>query len=217
MEIKQKNIKVKDVFKGFKDSGEDGVVGYNGKLDIISGTITSTATAGYPLNVMYWVKTSEKEKYEVLDGQQRTLSIMEFLQNNFSVNIGVEKIAQNYSGLSKEQKDKIDNYELLVYICDGSEDEKLEWFKTVNIAGEELTDQELRNSAYTGELLYDAKKKFSKTGCVASKMGDKYISGTAIRQEILEKAIKGIATFQGIKCEKGGDIISQYMANHRND
>ena len=233
MNIEQKNIKVKDIYNGFKDSGEDGVVGYNGQLDIRppyqrefvykdeqKKSVIRTVLKGFPLNIMYWVKTIEKdgkERYEVLDGQQRTLSLMEFLQNNFSINIDGEKLPQNYSGLSKEQKDKIDDYELLIYICDGKEDEKLEWFRTVNIAGEELTDQELRNSAYTGEWLYDAKKKFSKTGCVASKMGDKYISGIAIRQEILEKTIKGIALYQGLKCEKGDDIISHYMANHRND
>ena len=215
MNIEQKNIKVKDIYNGFKDSGEDGVVGYNGQLDIRppyqrefvykdeqKKSVIRTVLKGFPLNIMYWVKTIEKdgkERYEVLDGQQRTLSLMEFLQNNFSINIDGEKLPQNYSGLSKEQKDKIDDYELLIYICDGKEDEKLEWFRTVNIAGEELTDQELRNSAYTGEWLYDAKKKFSKTGCVASKMGDKYISGIAIRQEILEKTIKGIALYQGLE------------------
>ena len=91
------------------------------------------------------------------------------------------------------------NYEFMVYICEGEASEKLEWFKVVNIAGEKLTEQEIRNISYTGEWLSDAKLHFSKRNCAAKLMSDKYITGDPNRQELLEKALKGICEYQGIK------------------
>ena len=103
------------------------------------------------------------------------------------------------------------NYEFMVYVCEGSESEKLEWFNVVNIAGEKLTDQELRNSVYTGEWLSDAKRYFSKRNCAAKKLSDRYITGDPNRQELLEKALKGICENQNIK------EITEYMAKHKSD
>lgn len=102
-------------------------------------------------------------------------------------------------------------YDFMIYICEGNESEKLEWFRVVNIAGEKLTEQELRNSVYTGAWLSDAKRYFSKRNCAAKGLSDKYITGDPNRQELLEKALKGICEAQGLK------EITEYMAKHKSD
>ena len=99
----------------------------------------------------------------------------------------------------------------MVCICEGEESEKLDWFRVVNIAGEKLTEQELRNSVYTGKWLSDAKRYFSKRNCAAKRMSEKYITGDPNRQELLEKALRGICEFQGIS------EITEYMAQHKSD
>ena len=138
---------------------------------------------------MYWADQGGGH-YELIDGQQRTLSICTFLNNDFSCK-GLFQIPQSlqFGSLTKDQQDKLLNYELTVYICDGNPSEKLEWFKTINIAGEELTNQELRNAVYAGPWVSDAKRYFSKTGCVAQGLGSKYLKGTPIRQDYLESVI----------------------------
>jgi uncharacterized protein with ParB-like and HNH nuclease domain len=166
MKIEPRNIKVKDVFDGYVDSDEEGVTGYGGKLDIRPkyqrefvyddkrrAAVINTIKNGFPLNVMYWAKTG-KDTYEVLDGQQRTISFCQYLNGDFSFE---GKYAHN---LTNDEREKIENYELLVYICEGTDSEKLDWFKIVNIAGEKLTDQELRNAVYAGPWLTDAKRHF---------------------------------------------------------
>ena len=221
MEIRETKIKVKDLFKGYIDNGEEGVVAYSGKLDVRPAyqrefvykpeqekAVIDTVLKGFPLNIMYWCQTG-KNKYEILDGQQRTLSLMHFLDHKFCI---IENGNSVYvDTLTNDKYEKLENYELSIYICEGSESEKLEWFRTVNIAGEELTEQELRNSVYTGEWLTDAKKHFSKRECVAKKLGDKFIKGDPNRQEILEKVLKGMCDKLGLK------DIDEYMAKHRNN
>ena len=220
MKIELSNIKVKDVFDGYQDNGEDGVVGYGGMLDIRPPyqrefvykdeqmkSVIDTVLKGFPLNVMYWVD-KENGSYEVLDGQQRTLSIMKFLDHKFTIELNGH--SYYWDGLTNDDYNKIMNYELMVYICEGTASEKLDWFKTVNIAGEELTEQELRNSVHTGTWLTDAKRHFSKTGCAAYLIGNQYVSGTPIRQELLEKTLKGISALKGVD-------IETYMANHQQD
>lgn len=117
---------------------------------------------GFPLNVMYWVKVGD-EQYEVLDGQQRTLSVMQYLKHKFPITIDGSKYY--WDALPDDKYNAIMDYEFMVYICEGNESEKLEWFKVVNIAGEKLTDQELRNSVYTGAWLSDAKDTFKAKLC----------------------------------------------------
>src|SRR5690554_7405425 len=112
-----------------------------------------------------------------------------------------------FHNLQNDQKEQILNYKLMVYICSGTDSEKLEWFKTINIAGEELTAQELRNAVYSGSWVTDAKRYFSKTGCPAYGLGGDYLSGSAIRQDYLETAIKWI---------NNGEI-EEYMAKHQNE
>lgn len=221
MNIELRSIKVHDIYNGYIDKEEDGVFAFGGKLSIRppyqreyvynlgqAEAVIQTTIKGYPLNVMYWAKNGDG-KYEVMDGQQRTLSIMRFLSHKFPIHI--EGKSYYYDALPNDIYDSIMNYELMIYICDGMESEKLAWFTTVNIAGEKLTDQELRNISYTGPWLSDAKFHFSKRTCAAKHLSDRYILGDPNRQELLEKALKGIVEFQRLK------DITDYMAAHKND
>jgi len=221
MNIVQKEVSVKDVFEGYVDKDEEGVFGYGGHLTIRpsyqrefiynkeqSQKVIYTILNNFPLNIMYWIKTGDNS-YEVLDGQQRTLSIMHFLRHQFSIKINGFTYYEN--SLPQDKKDQILNYKLTIYVCDGSETEKLEWFDVVNIAGATLTKQEKNNSVYTGSWLQDAKLHFSKKNCVAKKISDRYITGNPNRQELLEKALKGICEYKGLS------DVTQYMAEHRHD
>ncbi len=216
MEIKLNEIPIREIVDGYKDNQEDGVVGYHGKLDIRPpfqrefiynekerNAVIDTINKNFPLNVMYWSKNGE-DSYELLDGQQRTLSICQYVNGDFSVDY------KGFNNLPKDLQDKILDYKLMVYICDGTPSEKLDWFKIINIAGEELSPQELRNSQYTGTWLHDAKRHFSKTGCPAYQIGEKYLSGSTIRQEYLETALKWITS-------KENKTIENYMSEHQHD
>jgi hypothetical protein len=211
MEIKLKEISIRDVVNGYINNDEEGVVGYSGKLNIRPkyqrefvykdkqrDAVIDTIRRNFPLNVMYWVDNGDGT-YEVLDGQQRTISICEYVIGNFSINF------QYFHNLEKDEQEQILDYKLMIYFCQGTDKEKLEWFKTINIAGEKLTEQELRNAIYTGEWLTDAKRYFSKNGCVAYGLGGDYLNGSAIRQDYLETAIRWISN----------DNINQYMAEHQ--
>jgi hypothetical protein len=147
---------------------------------------------------MYWVK-NEEGTFELLDGQQRTISACSYIQGDFSIDY------RYFHNLTEEEQNQILDYKLMIYICEGSDKEKLDWFKIINIAGEKLTDQELRNAIYTGEWLTDAKKYFSKNGCPASDIGKDYLKGTSIRQDYLETAISWIAGRENME-------IEEYMA-----
>ena len=221
MKIEQHNIKVKDIFNGFTDDGEDGVFAYDGKLTIRppyqrefiydlkhQEAVLHTILKGFPLNTMYWVKNG-KDEYEILDGQQRTLSVMYFLSHKLQITLNGKSYYND--SLPDDLYNALMDYEFLVYICEGEESEKLEWFEVVNVGGEELTEQELRNSVYTGPWLSDAKKHFSKRTCAAKGLSDKFITGDPSRQELLEKALKGICEFQGL------NEITNYMAAHKSD
>lgn len=197
MKIELKEIKVRDLTKGYEDNQEDGVIGYGGKLDIRPpyqrefiykdkqrDAVIDTITKKFPLNVMYWA-VREDGGFEIIDGQQRTISICQYVNNDFSLN------GLAFHNLPKDKQEQILDYELMVYFCEGTESEKLEWFKTINIAGEKLTDQELRNAVYSGSWVTDAKRYFSKNS--RPKIGDEYLGGSANRQEYLETAIDWIS------------------------
>ena len=217
MKIELKEIPIKDLFLGYKDSADEGVVAYGGKLnvrppyqrefvykDAQRDAVIDTVRKNFPLNVMYWVK-NEDNTYELLDGQQRTISICQYLNKDFSIN------HQYFHNLTRSEQDELLNYKLMVYFCEGTDKEKLDWFKTINIAGEKLTDQELRNAMYTGPWLYDAKRHFSKNSCPAYQVGSKYISGTAIRQDYLETVLTWIADRDNY------GTIEDYMSKHQHD
>lgn len=216
MDIELQMIPVREVVKGYTDNDEEGVYGLDGKLNIRPKyqrnfiyndkqrvAVINTVVSGFPLNTMYWME-NEDDTYEVLDGQQRTISICQYANNEFSRNF------QYFFNLTKDEQEKFLDYPLMVYICKGTDKERLEWFKTINIAGEKLTNQELRNAVYTGKWLTDAKRHFSKTGCPAADLGSKYLSGKSIRQEYLETVLRWKAAAE----EK---VIEQYMAEHQHD
>ena len=221
MKITPIQVTIADLTKNYKDDGDGGVFGYDGRLTIRPAyqrefiykenqrnLVIDSIRKGRPLNVMYWSKTGD-DTYEVLDGQQRTISLAQYVNNDFSIDVnGNVKFFQN---LSDEEAKQILDYELMIYICDGTEDEKLEWFKIINIAGEVLTPQELLNATYTGTWLADAKNYFSKRNCVAGRMAEGYIKGNPIRQDYLEKALYWIADRD---CTGSGQ---GYMALHQHD
>lgn len=220
MKIDLHRIKIREVIDGYKDSAEEGVVAYGGKLDVRPkyqrefvykdkqrDAVIDTVKKGFPLNVMYWVKTGE-DSFEVLDGQQRSISVGQYANGDFSVDFNGRTAM--FHNLTKEEQEQILNYELMVYFCEGTDKEKLDWFKIINIAGEKLTDQELRNAVYTGAWLSDAKLKFSKSNCAAYLLandGGALLTGSPIRQEYLETALSWI---------NNGEV-AEYMAKHQHE
>ena len=220
MDIELKEITIRELVKNYEDNNEGGVVGYDGKLDIRPpfqrefvyqkeqrDAVIDTVAQKFPLNVMYWA-VRETGDFEIIDGQQRTISICQFVKGDFSVGgiFDVEE-ARYFYNLQNDEKERILNYKLMIYQCTGEDSEKLKWFETINIAGAQLTKQELKNAVYSGSWVTDAKRYFSKNNCAAYGLGSKYLSGKAIRQEYLETAIKWI--------NKGA--IEAYMAKHQHD
>ena len=211
MKIELKEITIREVSNGYLNNNEEGVVGYGGNLNIRPkyqrefvykdkqrDSVIETVIKNFPLNVMYWVKNDD-ETYEVLDGQQRTISICEYVTGTFSLN------SLYFHNLTNVEKEQILDYKLMVYFCEGNDKEKLDWFKTINIAGEKLTNQELRNAIYTGTWLTDSKKYFSKSNCPAYNIANDYLTGSAIRQDYLETAISWFSN----------DNIEDYMAKNQ--
>ncbi len=211
MEIKLKELTVRELVKDYKDHAEEGISGYGGRLDIRPPyqrefvyndkqreAVIDTVTKGFPLNVMYWA-VRDNGDFEIIDGQQRTISICQFINSDFSYK------DRYFHNLSDDEQEKILNYELTIYECSGTNSEKLEWFKTINIAGEELTSQELRNAVYHGSWVTDAKRYFSKNSCPAYQIGGRYLNGSAIRQDYLETVIKWIS----------GNQIEDYMGKNQ--
>lgn len=202
MEIDFKEITVRDLANGYEDREEAGVVGYGDKLDIRPpyqrefiykdkqrDAVITTITKDFPLNVMYWA-VREDGNFEVIDGQQRTISICQFVEGEYAYE------GRYFHNLQKDEKEQILNYSLMVYLCSGTDSEKLEWFRTINIAGEKLTDQELRNAVYAGSWVSDAKRYFSKNQCPAYGLGSNYLNGAPIRQDYLETVIDWISDGQ---------------------
>lgn len=214
MKIKLNEIKIKDLFKGYENLDEEGVVAYSGNLNVRPkyqreyiyetenrDAVIRTLLQNFPLNVMYWAKNNDGT-FEIIDGQQRTISICMYLNNEFSIN---EKY---FHSLSAKEKELIENYKLQVYICEGDEQEKLDWFKTINIAAKPLFEQELRNAIYSGTFVTDAKRIFSKKSSEILKEWVNYIDGNAIRQEILQRVLDWVSKNEGI-------TINEYMSKHQ--
>lgn len=217
MNIELKEISVQELTQNYQDNEENGVIGYGGKLDIRPpyqrefiykdkqrDAVIDTITKDFPLNVMYWA-VREDGNFEVIDGQQRTISICQFVEGDFAFN------NRYFHNLQKDEQEQILNYKLMVYFCSGADSEKLEWFKTINIAGERLTDQELRNAVYSGSWVSDAKRYFSKNSCAAYGLGGDYLNGSAIRQDYLETIIGWISG------DSSNDSINNYMAKNQHE
>ena len=210
-------ITVQQLVDGYQDDGEGGVRGYGGRLDIRPpyqrefvykdrqrDAVIDTIQRGFPLNVMYWADIGN-DRFEIIDGQQRTISICQYVEGDFSIPIGDISETRAFHNLQQDERDKILNYELMVYVCSGTDSERLKWFETINIAGVQLTKQELRNAVYHGPWLSSAKGYFSRPGCPAYGIGNKYLSGSPIRQDYLETAIKWISDNE----------IEAYMSKHQ--
>ena len=224
MTIKPISVTVREITQGYVNNDEQGVRGYNGLLDIRppyqrefiyndkeQQAVINTVLRGYPLNVMYWVKRNEDAEcpYEVMDGQQRTLALCEYVAGKFSIEF------KNFFNQPEDIQKRILDYELTVYVCEGEHSEKLEWFKTINIAGKPLNEQEILNAIYAGPFVSDAKRHFSKTNCGASKLGKDLVNGVPIRQDFLKVALEWMADHE--KREGKAQSRVSYMSEHQHD
>lgn len=224
MTIKQISVTVGEITKDYVNNDEQGVRGYKGLLDIRppyqrefiynekeQQAVITTVLNGYPLNIMYWVKRNDDAEcpYEVMDGQQRTLSLCEYVAGKFAYDF------KNFFNQPADIQKKILDYKLTVYVCEGEESEKLEWFKTINIAGKSLNEQEIRNAVYAGPFVSDAKKHFSKTNCAAYRLGKDLVNGSPIRQEFFKKALDWMAAHE-TRYGKPRTIVG-YMSEHQHD
>lgn len=218
MDVQQLEVSVGELVEDYFNDEEEGVRGYGERLDIRPryqrefvykpaqrDEVIRTVLQGLPLNVMYWCRVHGGDvDYEVLDGQQRTISLCEYVDGSFSVD------DMYFSNLPADVQRGILGYPLFVYVCDGTDSERLKWFRIINIAGEKLTDQELRNAVYAGPWVSDAKRCFSKTQGPVVQLADGYVKGTPNRQEVLETAILWAASAEGLSTE-------EYMARHQAD
>ncbi|SDG09460.1 HNH endonuclease [Bacteroidales bacterium KHT7] len=177
----------------------------DGKRDV---AVIESVLKGYPLGLIYFNKT-ESGQLEVLDGQQRITSLGRFLKENFAVKIN--NMPQYFSGLNKDSQQFILNTELLVYVCEGegenAEGEIKEWFKTINIAGIPLNNQETLNAIYSGPFVTKCKETFSNSQNPSTQKWDSYLSGNVKRQEYLETALNWVSRGE----------IEKYMSLHRRD
>lgn len=222
MDIKMEKIAIGDLVEGVNiDSGEEeGIFGWDGRLVIRPQyqrafiykphqqiAVIESVRKGFPLNVMYWAGREESGdgEYEVLDGQQRTISICRFVAGKFFVK-DFDGRKKSFGNLDEEHQKQILNYKIEVYFCHGTRSEKYEWFKIVNVGNMRLTEQELRNACYYGPWLEDAKRYFSKLNGDAHTLGSDYLKGPADRQKYLESAIRW-------QC--GDEDIEEFMDRHQ--
>ncbi len=215
------NITIEEICKGFTYNEYEGkgLFGLSGKLTIqpeyqrnyiyADGVkdvaVIDSILKGYPLGLIYFNKI-DNDKYEILDGQQRITSIGRFVTNRFAIKDknGIEQI---FKSLAENIQKKILKTKLLIYICEGEEDEIKEWFKTINIAGVPLKEQELLNAIYSGKFVTLCKEEFSNSRNANITKWSAYIKGSADRQDFLERALDWVS--------KGN--IDSYMAQHRHD
>jgi len=176
---------------------------YNdGKKDV---AVIESILKGYPIGIIYFNKVGTG-KFEVLDGQQRITSIGRYIKCKFSIkdDSGME---QNFDSIAKNKQEKIMQTKLLIYECEGEEEEIKEWFKTINIVGVALNNQEILNAIYSGEFVTLAKEEFSNSQNANTEKWKAYINGSANRQHFLEKALEWVSKKK----------IDDYMCKHRRD
>jgi len=217
------NIAVKDICEGFvyNELEGKGLFGLSGKLTIQPEyqrnyiyasdggkkemAVIESVLKGYPIGLIYFNKVSDN-KLEVLDGQQRITSLGRFVTDKFAIKDDNGN-PQNFSGMAKDKKKRILETTLLIYECEGTESEIKEWFKTINIAGVPLNNQELLNAVYSGPFVTLGKEEFSNSQNANIQKWSAYVSGSANRQEFLECALDWVS--------KGN--IGDYMSRHRFD
>ena len=215
------DVTVEEICKGFQYSELEGkgLFGWGGKLVIqpefqrnyiyADGkrdvAVIDSLLKGYPIGLLYFVKASDG-KYEVLDGQQRITSIGRYLTEKFSV-VDAHGFEKNFSSLPVDLREKILKTRLTIYICEGEESEIKEWFKTINIVGIPLNEQELLNAIYSGPFVSAAKEEFSNSMKPLLQKWKAYVKGNEKRQEILAEALRWVSKSD----------IDSYMAKHRFD
>lgn len=174
----------------------------DGKRDV---AVIDSLLKGYPLGLIYFNKVKD-EKLEVLDGQQRITSFGRFVKDQFAI-IDAHGMQQYFSGLASDQQQKILNSSILVYECEGTETEIKQWFRTINIAGVPLNDQELRNAIYSGPFVTAGKAEFSNSQNANIQKWSAFVKGVVNRQDYWERALEWVSK---------GDIDT-YMSAHRKD
>jgi 5-methylcytosine-specific restriction endonuclease McrA len=215
------DITVEDICKGFhyNELEGKGLYGLSGRLTIqpeyqrnyiyADGkkdvAVIDSVLKGYPIGLIYFNKVGD-DKFEVLDGQQRITSLGRFVEGVLSI-IDESGIPQDINSIAADKREKILKTRLLIYICEGTESEIKEWFRTINIAGVPLKPQELLNAVFSGPFVTKAKEEFSNSQNAHIQMWSHFINGTANRQDFLERALDWVS--------KGN--ISDYMKQHRRD
>ena len=174
----------------------------DGKKDV---AVIDSLLKGYPLGLIYFVKVDE-DKYEVLDGQQRITRVGRFITGKFDIKDEDDRYYK-FSGLAEDLREKILNTPLTIYICEGTESEIKQWFKTINIAGVPLNEQELSNAIHSGPFVTKAKEEFSNSKNSNIQKWSAYISGNVLRQDFLRTALEWVSK----------DHIDAYMSKHRFD
>lgn len=215
------DTKVHEVIDGFvyNELEGKGLFGLGGKLTIqpeyqrnyiyADGVkdvaVIDSLLKGYPIGLLYFNKVGV-DKYEVLDGQQRITSVGRFVTGKFAIK-DANGMQQYFSGLAQNLQDKIMNAKLLVYECEGEEPEIKDWFRTINISGVPLTQQEILNAVYSGPFVTLAREEFSNSGNSNTQKWSAYILGDIKRQAFLERALEWVSH----------DNIDNYMSKHRHD
>lgn len=223
IQVTETKIRIADLVDRYSDDGEDGIIAYGGQLDVRphyqresvynrekQDAVIDSISKGLPISIMYWAKRDDGG-YEILDGQQRTIAICEYV-------IGKNSFNEQYFDRDDPNTRERDflRYPLIVYICDGDFEEKMKWYETVNIAGVPLKPQEIRNAVYAGKWTSDARRWFSKRNCHAYRLSvvhkkgrrEEYLDGSCLRQDYLETAI------QWAIGSKNATDIREYMGKH---
>lgn len=235
MEVELRKYKVEEITKGFsEDDNSSQVIAMDGELDIRPkyqreyvydeekrDKVIDTVLRGLPLGVMYFVERDDGS-LEVLDGQQRLISICRYADNQFGIKLPdniVHQIKNEavFNILHDGDKEKFNNYEINVYICKGTYKDKIDWFETINIAGEKLEQQEILNAVLHSKWLDDAKTYFSKRNCPAHRVYSRYMKGNYIRQDYLATAFAWAADSEDIEGKGRRGKIENYMQKHRKD
>lgn len=219
--ILKTDLTVRDINEGFvyNEYEGKGLFGWGGKLTIqpeyqrnyiyADGkrdvAVIDSLLKGYPLGLLYFVKVGE-DKYEILDGQQRVTSFGRYITSKFAIK-DEHGMEQYFDGLAKDLQDKILDSQLTIYICEGEESEIKEWFKTINIVGVPLNNQELLNAIYSGPFVTLAREEFSNSNNANIQKWEAYIKGNVNRQDFLATALDWVS--------KGN--IDKYMSQHRFD
>lgn len=219
------DITIEEICKGFvyNELEGKGLFGWSGKLVIqpeyqrnylyakqkMEEAVIHSVLKGYPLGLIYFNKVAD-DKYEVLDGQQRITSLGRFITGKFSL-IDENSMPHYFSQMSADDKKKINETKLTIYICEGEESEIKSWFKTINIAGIPLNHQEVANAVYSGPFVSKAKEEFSNSQNANIQKWSAYIKGDVLRQDYLRRALEWVSKSTDDK------IVDDYMSRHRYD